>query len=384
MFEAVQIIKIQGAEQHVINHYRRLGDQRRQAMLKDRLLNQFLNAIGSGAVSLGTGAILLISASPLRNSNLTLGDFALFVYYLGYVTEFTQFFGSFLAQYRQASVSFDRMDELIAGSGPGRLVAHTPLDVSTQEGPAAAVAQLYGSRLQTLEAQGIGFCYPDSGRGVRGVDLLLHKGTFTVITGRVASGKTTLLRALLGLLPLQAGSIRWNGQLVKDPASFFVPPRTAYIAQMPWMFSGTLRENILLGLNEQGDELERAIYLSVLEQDLELMSAGLETVIGPKGVRLSGGQLHRVAAARMFARQAELLMMDDLSSALDVETEGMLWKRISNIPGLTCLVVSHRHAAYQRADQIIILKDGVIEAQGKLEELLKSSEEMRQLWSSKA
>jgi ATP-binding cassette subfamily B protein len=219
---------------------------------------------------------------------------------------------------------------------------------------------------------------------VRGVDLLLHKGTFTVITGRVASGKTTLLRALLGLLPLQVGSIRWNGQLVEDPASFFVPPRTAYTAQMPWMFSGTLRENILLGLKERAGELAAAIHLSVLEQDLGLMSAGLETVIGPKGVRLSGGQLHRVAAARMFARQAQLLVMDDLSSALDVETEDMLWKRISSLPGLTCLVVSHRHAAYQRADQIIILKDGVIEAQGKLEELLKSSEEMRQLWSSKA
>lgn len=383
MFGNVQAIQVAGAEKRVVDRFRSLNDTRRKTMLKDKLMTEGLDSIFSNTVNLGTGLILLLAGSKMRGGDFAVGDFALFVYYLTFVTQFISNFGKFLTYFKQMGVALSRLTWILQGAPAKLLTAFKPLHLRKDDSAASVLPEPLPSeeKLQMLSAQGLTYRYPETGRGIDHIDLKLARGSFTVVTGPIGSGKTTLVRTLLGLLPKDSGNIRWNGKPVTDPGSFFVPPRSAYTAQVPRLYSDTLRENILLGQAEQGDQLQRAIHTAVMTEDLAGLPLGLESVIGPRGVKLSGGQAQRTAAARMLVREAELYVFDDLSSALDVETEQQLWERLFQERGdATCLVISHRKAALAQADHIIMMKDGQVEAEGKLEQLLASSESFRRLW----
>ncbi|MET8143479.1 ABC transporter ATP-binding protein [Sphaerisporangium sp. NPDC005288] len=439
IFAGVLAIKTAGAEEAVLERLRARNRARRDAAVADRLATDTLDTALGATVEVSVGLVLLLAAPAMRRGEFTVGDLALFTSYAGWLTALPRTIGSMLSRLPQAAVAIERLGRLLAphedardlaragevwfGREPpettslpahqdplrvlavrGLSVRHLPVhrdgaatsadtstatraDTSGDTSPAtiadtaADAGAAVGDGLADGGGDGDGFL----GRGVHEIDLRVERGSFTVITGAVGSGKTTLVRALLGLVPADAGTITWNGRRVEDPGTFLVPGRAAYAAQVPRLLSESLEENLLLGLPADGDRIAAALWLAALDQDVSGMPDGLRTVVGPRGVRLSGGQVQRATAARALVRSPDLLVVDDLSSALDAETERALWDRVAAAardgdgPG-TLLVVSHRRAALERADQVVVLDRGRVAGRGTLAGLLASCPEMRRLW----
>ncbi|WP_420642202.1 ABC transporter ATP-binding protein [Candidatus Leptofilum sp.] len=412
-FGAIQVIKVADAESGAIGYLRELSDARREANVRFGLFWAIFQSVSDNMGDVAVALMVVMAGFSMREGMFSVGDFVLFTSYLFFVSRFPAQIGSYLSEIAQQRVVLDRLQEVTPSAPPESIVAHVPI---YEDEPAPVIQKPVKTavdQLILLEVEGLEFQYSVQTDplitdppytdywSLSDISFTLPRGSFTVITGKIGSGKTTLLRVLLGLLPASGGEIRWNGRLVQNPATFFTPPRTAYTPQVPRLFSEPLRDNILLGLPKDG--LDWALKTAVLQPDIAQLEAGLDTIVGPRGVRLSGGQVQRTATARMLLRQAELFVFDDLSSALDVETEAQLWEGIfngdwrleigddaaqspisqpqaANLQSPTCLVVSHRSSVLQQADQIIVLANGRIADIGTLDELLKTSPAMQALW----
>ncbi|WP_184187650.1 ABC transporter ATP-binding protein [Paenibacillus sp. JGP012] len=379
-FSTVHAVKVASAEKNIVDHFVKLNEERKRISIKSTMLQSLIRTANTNVSDIAIGVILMLVASSLRNGTFSVADFVLFTTYLVQVSGSISEMGGFAAIKKSAEASLKRMNQVIPDHHPGELIEYGDVFMSGSLPPVVELDKKQEDILETVEINELNFQYPNSTNGIKNINLTLKRGSLTVVTGQIGSGKSTLLQVVLGLLRKDSGEIKWNNSVIDDPNTFFIPPRCAYTPQVPNLFSETIRDNILLGQTVEDEKLQDVLRLAVLEKDIDNLENGINTVIGARGAKLSGGQIQRVSIARMLMTNSELYIFDDISSALDLETEQTLWSRLFDESDSTCLAVSHRKPTLQRADQIIVLKEGEISAIGKLEDLLHSSEELKHIW----
>lgn len=361
VLNSVQSIKIYNSEAQMISQLKELNKDRQIKSLKDRVLNETLNLFSGNSVHISLGIILLFGCSMMKNGNFTVGDFALFEYYLWFVGALPYWIGELYKSYKQTPISFER---LIAIFDNVSLDDITNKTVSTYHEKSLKLSR--PAPLDLLEVKELSFNFSNNGFGIEDISFKVPKNSLTVITGVVGSGKSTLVRVLIGLLKKDSGHILWNGKRIEESSEFFLPPTCGYTPQIPMLFNRSIKENILMGADEKNVDINKVLFLSALDVDIREFENGLDTVIGVNGTKLSGGQRKRLAIARMLAQDPALIVIDDFSSSIDIDTEQVIRERLLKEKKYTCILVSHRRTALELADNIIMLEKGRICACGTI------------------
>lgn len=377
----VQTIKTSGSEGSVLKHFEGLNKIRLDAVLKDTLFESGLQAVLGSTVYIGTAVMMLVVAGSMMKGEFPIGDFSIFVVYLGTLASCVDRILELVSLSKQAEVSYERIIELVGEEKANELTANCDLSAFKDMGSFKYRA-IERTPLSELEVRNLTYSHDDR-NGIYDVSFTLKPGEVIAVTGGVGSGKSTLLNVLMGVVPRDSGQVFWNGTEIKSLREFLKPPNAAYTAQIVKMFSDSIGDNLLLGREAGEEEIRAALYRAVFDGDVSEMENGLNTHTGSQGSMLSGGQLQRLALSRMFIHDAELYLMDDSTSAIDVETEKEFWDRIERYLAkrkFACIIASNKKHVLQRADRVILMKNGHVMDCGKAEELSARCEEFASIW----
>ena len=353
---AARTVKLAGATGPVLAHLARLDtvrSDRQRREISVQVWARSTPSIAGGLLPVGAWGLYLAGGLSPAATLIAVST-------LGSARWFAWTTASLISQLPSARVWTRRT---VAMTGMGAYSAAVPgVDLSAGTAPAPDTAPR--NPLRRLDLSGFSAVHEDGTAAVRDVDLTVHRGQLVLVVGPVGAGKSSLLRALAGIVH-HTGTLHWNGQPVTEPEVFLRPNQVGYVAQLPRVLSGTVADNIRLGHEV---DAASAVTTAQLDHDLAAAGAGLGLLIGHKGTRLSGGQLQRLALARALAPNTELLIADDVSSALDVTTELDLWQAL-RAHGVTVVGSTSKRAALSQADRVVVLLAGKVAAQGTWREL---------------
>src|SRR3954471_10364152 len=315
---------------------------------------------------LAQAAVLLIGARMVADGSLSVGSFVAFNLYLGLLVLPLRALGMWVGQAQRATAAGERIFEVV----------DEPEEIA--DGPGA---QPLPPRGGAVTFEHVSFEYLEGRPVLRNVDLELAPGRTVALIGHTGSGKTTLTSLVPRFYDTTSGRVLVDGVDVRDVQLHSLRRAIGVIAQDPFLFSASVRENIAFGRGDLSDEeIERAAQAAQAHEFIERLPKGYDTVIGERGITLSGGQRQRIAIARALAVDPRILILDDATASVDATTEARIRAGLREATReRTTLIIAHRLSTIALADEIIVLADGRVAARGTDEELLKSSAVYREI-----
>jgi ATP-binding cassette, subfamily B, multidrug efflux pump len=348
--DGIRVLKAYGQEAQATQSFNQVVNTRIEKELALTRVSAFLEIAYSRFSELGMLSVFLVGGWMVIQGQLSLGTLVAFNTYIFMLIWPMVDVGQFFIKGRQASVSVERVREL-EDYPPEILQAPDPLVFPT--GPLA------------LRFESVHYGFADT-QGIKSalenVSFEVRSGHMAALAGSIGSGKSLLLDMVPRMIEPQQGAIYLNDQPLASYDIQELRQHIGFVSQTPSLFSATLRENILFGLDfgpETEARLQEALTTAQFSEELLRFEEGLDTVVGQRGVRLSGGQKQRIAIARALIGRPSILILDDCTSALDAETEARFWTALHQFnPHMLVLLVTHRLRTLQQAQQVILLEAG--------------------------
>ncbi|HQJ73946.1 MAG TPA: ABC transporter ATP-binding protein [Bacteroidota bacterium] len=310
---------------------------------------------------IGISIVLVIwfGGRMVINDKLTLGNLTAFIIYLGWLIWPMIAFGWVANLVQQSAASMKRLAKIL----------DTEPEVENSNNK-LSVTELHGDIL----LKDVYFRYSKNSPDIiKGINLNIKAGTSLAIIGRTGSGKTTLVNLINRLYDVTKGSIHIDGVNIKDLPIETIRQNIGYVTQETFLFSTTIKENIIYGINTYNEEdFKKAVDIAQIDKDVRSFPDSYDTIIGERGITLSGGQKQRVSIARAIMKKPKILILDDALSAVDTYTEEEILKRLRNfMENRTCILISHRISTIKDADLIVVLDNGIIVESGSHKELIE-------------